>query len=327
MQTNKPENWELVAVMKTNNGTMKIRLFLEKAPITVTNFVGLAMSDYYKDVTFHRVIKNFMIQGWDPDGTWMWGQSFYWKNFKDEFDPELSNIPGALSMANAGPSTNWSQFFIVHKKEATYLDGKHSVFGHVYEGLETIDKIATAKTDRNDKPSKEIKIISLEIKEYKDGKLMDTTFDPEKKKEELFSDRSVSAGDTISVHYKWTFEDGEVFDSSYEREEPIVFTVWEGKMIKGFEEAVKGMKPGQHKEITLEPKDAYGEYDPERKEEVPKEHIWPDFDKIKVWDYVNSVFGPIKAIEKSEESITFDVNHKLAWKTLNFALEVVDFLN
>lgn len=327
MQTEKPQNLDLVAIMKTTNWTMKIRLFLEEAPFTVTNFVWLAQTWYYEDVTFHRVIKNFIIQWWDPDGTWMGWESFYGKAFKDEFNDNLSNIPWALSMANSWPSTNGSQFFIVHKNEATYLDGKHSVFGQVFEWLETIDKIASVKTWPNDRPAKDVKIISIEIKEFKDGMLVDSKFSAEENKEKLLSNRSVSSWDNIAVHYTWTLEDGEKFDSSYDRWETLNFTVWAEQMIKWFDEAVVWMNIWEKKSITLLPELAYGEYDPARIEKIPKEHVWPEFDKINVWDYVNSVFGPIKAIEKDGESITFDVNHKLAWKTLNFDIEIVDVLN
>ena len=327
MQTQKPNNWDLVAVMKTTNWTLKIRLFLEEAPFTVTNFVWLAQDWYYNWITFHRVIKNFMIQWGDPTWTWMWGESYYGKAFKDEFNNNLSHLPGALSMANSGPATNWSQFFIVHKKDAKYLDGRHSVFGQVFEWLDAIDKIASTKTGINDKPVKDIKIISLEIKEYNEWALVDTSFSAEDKKKELTDRKSwIIAWDTVFVHYNWTLENGEKFDSSYDRGQPLSFIAWAGNMIKWFDEAVIWMKIWDKKSINLKPELAYWEYDESRIEEVPKEHVWPEFDKINVWDYVNSVFWAIKAIHKTNDSITFDMNHKLAWKTLNFDIEIIDIL-
>ena len=116
------------AIIKTNKGDINIDLYEDKTPKTVTNFVHLAQKWYYDGLNFHRVIDNFMIQGWCPDGTGAW---WPWYNFEDEFHDDLGHIwPGILSMANAGPGTNGSQFFITHI-ETTWLDGKHSVFGKV----------------------------------------------------------------------------------------------------------------------------------------------------------------------------------------------------
>ena len=111
-QLDKPEAGEKVAIMKTNMGEISIRFFPEAAPKTVDNFIKLSEKGYYNGVTFHRVIKDFMIQGGDPEGTGRGGESIYGKNFEDEFDQKLVNIRGSLSMANAGPGTNGSQFFI-----------------------------------------------------------------------------------------------------------------------------------------------------------------------------------------------------------------------
>jgi len=324
MQTDKPKSWDLIAVLKTTNWTAKIKLFPEEAPLTVANFVWLSKSWYYNWITFHRVIKNFMIQWWDPTWTWAWWESFYWKEFKDEFSDNLRNIPWALSMANAWPSTNGSQFFIVHKNEASYLDWKHSVFWQVYEGLETIDKIAKTSVDSNDKPKNDVKIISVEIYEYDNSTLKESTFDADKIKEDYLSNSDiVESWDTISVHYTWTFTDWKKFDSSLDRGEPLTFSAWVWQMIKWFDDAVIGMKVWDKKSISLTPKDAYGEYDESKIEEIPKEHIWEEFDKINVWDMVNSVFWPIKAVDKTDSSITFDLNHQLCWKDLNFDIEII----
>jgi cyclophilin family peptidyl-prolyl cis-trans isomerase len=126
------------ATIKTNQGDIVLKLFAQQAPVTVNNFVCLAEDGYYDGVTFHRVIKDFMIQGGDPTGTGRGGPGY---QFKDEFSPQLKHDkPGVLSMANAGPNTNGSQFFITHVP-TPHLDGKHSVFGQVTQGQDVVDKI------------------------------------------------------------------------------------------------------------------------------------------------------------------------------------------
>lgn len=177
------------ATIKTNYGDIVIQLFPEEAPMTVENFVRLAQKGYYDGVTFHRVISDFMIQGGDPEGTGAGGQSIWGHNFEDEFSNELFNLRGALSMANAGPNTNGSQFFIVQNKnmpkrfiqqlrDAQYpeevvkaykqggtpwLDHRHTVFGHVTEGMDVVDEIAKVAKDGNDKPLEDVVITTVEI--------------------------------------------------------------------------------------------------------------------------------------------------------------------
>lgn len=177
------------ATIKTNHGDIVIQLFPEEAPMTVENFVRLAQKGYYDGVTFHRVISDFMIQGGDPEGTGAGGQSIWGHNFEDEFSNELFNLRGALSMANAGPNTNGSQFFIVQNKnmpkrfiqqlrDAQYpeevvkaykqggtpwLDHRHTVFGHVTEGMYVVDEIAKVAKDANDKPLEDVVITTVEI--------------------------------------------------------------------------------------------------------------------------------------------------------------------
>ncbi len=194
-QTSAPKKGDLTAVMHTNMGDIKIKLFPEEAPKTVKNFVELAKKDYYNGIIFHRVIKDFMIQGGDPTGTGMGGESIYGEKFEDEFDLKLHNVRGALSMANAGPGTNGSQFFIVQATECPegmlgqmrqltdrgfpeetiadyealggtpWLDFKHSVFGQVYEGMKVVDDIANVRCGAQDRPLHDVVIEGIDIVE------------------------------------------------------------------------------------------------------------------------------------------------------------------
>ena len=171
------------ATIKTNLGEIKIQLFEKQAPKTVNNFVQLAEQGYYDGVIFHRVIPDFMIQGGDPTGTGRGVKSIYGKAFEDEFSDQLFNFTGALSMANAGPNTNGSQFFIVSNEHVPanmieqmkvvgypqeiidhyakvggtpWLDHRHTVFGQVITGMDVVKKISQAKRDSMDKPKKDI---------------------------------------------------------------------------------------------------------------------------------------------------------------------------
>ena len=150
-QTSAPASGDTVAAIATPLGTIKFRLFPAQAPKTVENFTTHAKNGYYDGVTFHRVIRDFMAQGGDPTGTGAGGESIWGRDFQDECVRELSNVRGALSMANAGPGTNGSQFFVVHR-DAKYLDGKHTVFGQVYEGMDILDRLCATSVDRDDRP-------------------------------------------------------------------------------------------------------------------------------------------------------------------------------
>lgn len=166
-QTAKPEKGEQIVVMETSMGTIKFRLFPEHAPKTVENFVGLIEKGYYDGIIFHRVIPDFMIQGGDPTGTGSGGESLWGGKFEDEFNPNLKNLHGTLSMANAGPNTNGSQFFIVQSKEGTpWLDGRHTVFGQVFEGMDIADAIANAERDGADKPLEDVVMEKLAVEIY-----------------------------------------------------------------------------------------------------------------------------------------------------------------
>ena len=149
------------AIVETNKGNFKIELFEDKAPITTENFIKLANDGFYNGLIFHRVIQGFMIQGGCPEGTGRGGPGY---SIKDEFHPDLKHeCEGILSMANAGPNTGGSQFFIT-VAPTPHLDNHHSVFGKVIEGMDVVMEISKAQKDRNDKPLSEIKINKVDIK-------------------------------------------------------------------------------------------------------------------------------------------------------------------
>lgn len=192
IQLSTPQKGDTLAVMHTNMGDIKIKLFPEKAPKTVENFVTHSKNGYYNGLKFHRVINDFMIQGGDPRGNGTGGESIWGGSFPDEFDPELHNLRGALSMANSGPNTNGSQFFIVQAREVPanmleqmrdledngfpaditaayaelggtpWLDFRHTVFGQVTDGMNVVDKIAAMETN-NDVPCEDVIINSIDI--------------------------------------------------------------------------------------------------------------------------------------------------------------------
>ncbi|HEY2603974.1 MAG TPA: peptidylprolyl isomerase [Thermoleophilaceae bacterium] len=147
------------ATMHTNHGAIELELFDDDAPKTVENFRKLAGDGFYDGVVFHRVIPDFMIQGGDPTGTGTGGPGY---TFEDEFN-DHKIVRGALAMANAGPNTNGSQFFIVTTPEASWLDGKHTVFGTVVSGMEAVDTIESQPTDARDKPVEDAKIERIEL--------------------------------------------------------------------------------------------------------------------------------------------------------------------
>jgi cyclophilin family peptidyl-prolyl cis-trans isomerase len=158
------ENEMAVAVIKTNMGTIELELYADKTPKTVENFVGHAKADYYNGVIFHRVIANFMIQSGDPTGTGRGGESIWGEPFADEIVKSLVfDEPGILAMANAGPNTNGSQFFIT-VAPTSWLNGKHTIFGKVIGGMDVVYAISKAQTSKpGDKPLKDVVIESVTI--------------------------------------------------------------------------------------------------------------------------------------------------------------------
>jgi cyclophilin family peptidyl-prolyl cis-trans isomerase len=147
------------ATINTTEGAITVELFDEDAPQTVGNFKKLAGDGFYDGVIFHRVIKDFMIQGGDPTGTGSGGPGY---TFEDEFNDHKVER-GALAMANAGPNTNGSQFFIVTVSEAPWLDGKHTVFGRVTDGMDVVDRIEASDTDGRDRPREDIAMTGVDL--------------------------------------------------------------------------------------------------------------------------------------------------------------------
>ncbi len=290
----------LYAKFVTEKGDIICMLEFEKTPLTVANFVGLAEgtkelgggagtvgNKFYDGLNFHRVIPDFMIQGGCPLGTGTGGPGY---TFPDEIDPTLKhNGPGILSMANAGPGTNGSQFFITHVA-TPWLDGKHTVFGHVVEGQDVVDKIEgndklhsveilrvgeAAKQFKADQQAFDTLLASLEARKQEKEK---AAIEEQKKLikkqwpdavttpsglqyvvvEEGTGEATPSKGDMIQAHYTGKLLDGTKFDSSYDRGEPITFPVGQGRVIKGWDEAFLGMKKGE-KRVLIIPSDlGYG---------------------------------------------------------------------
>jgi cyclophilin family peptidyl-prolyl cis-trans isomerase len=287
----------LYAVFDTTKGELVVELFYKKVPLTVTNFVGLAEgtkdsnkskgAPFYDGLKFHRVIKDFMIQGGDPEGTGRGGPGY---QFPDEFDPTLKHDgPGILSMANAGPNTNGSQFFITHKA-TPWLDNKHSVFGKVVSGQDVVDTI------QKDDIIKAVRILRIgeEAKKFQaDQKTFEKLESALKEKVEkgrkeeaekeavLIKEKWPNAektasglmyvvtkegagpkpkkGQKVKAHYTGTLLDGNKFDSSRDRGKPFEFPVGMGRVIPGWDEAFLDMKKGEKRILIVPHSLAYGE--------------------------------------------------------------------
>lgn len=289
----------LYAKFDTEKGVLICLLEFEKTPLTVTNFVGLAEGTkdlgggakakgdkFYDGLKFHRVIENFMIQGGCPLGTGTGGPGY---TFPDEIDPDLKHSgPGILSMANAGPGTNGSQFFITHVA-TPWLDGKHTVFGHVVTGQDIVNKIEkddlissveiirvgekaeTFKANQAsfdallkdfEKLQKEKELAALEaeqnlIKEQ----WPDAITTPSGLKYVVVEEGdggNPAKGAMVTVHYTGKLLNGKKFDSSYDRGQPIDFPVGKGQVIKGWEEALLAMKKGEKRVLIIPPQLGYG---------------------------------------------------------------------
>ncbi|MEH6705036.1 MAG: peptidylprolyl isomerase [Galbibacter orientalis] len=282
----------IYAKFNTSKGEILVKLTYDKTPGTVGNFVALAEGNmensvkpqgqpYYDGITFHRVINDFMIQGGCPLGTGT-GDAGY--KFDDEFDSSLRhNRPGVLSMANAGPGTNGSQFFITHV-ETPWLDDKHTVFGFVEEGQDVVNAIA-----QGDKiESLEIVRVGDEAEKWnaieafrtfegsREKRLAEEKEKAEAALEKLAAgfDKTASGlrykmiqkgngvkaekGKTVSVHYKGQLENGQVFDSSYQRNQPIDFTLGAGQVISGWDEGISLLQVGDKARFVIPAHLGYG---------------------------------------------------------------------
>ncbi|SFU43823.1 Peptidyl-prolyl cis-trans isomerase (rotamase)-cyclophilin family [Pustulibacterium marinum] len=282
----------IYAKFNTSKGVILVKLTHDKTPGTVGNFVGLAEGQlendvkkqgnpYYDGLKFHRVIPDFMIQGGCPQGTGVGGPGY---QFDDEFHPDLKHAgPGVLSMANAGPGTNGSQFFITHV-ETPWLDQKHTVFGFVEEGQDVVDSIA-----QNDViESLEILRVGEEAEKWNaieafrkfEGSREERLAEEKRRAEEALDkvaagfDKTDSGlrykiiqkgngpkaekGKTVSVHYKGMFVEGGVFDSSYKRNQPIDFTLGIGQVIAGWDEGIALLNVGDKARFVIPPHLGYG---------------------------------------------------------------------
>jgi len=282
----------IYARLNTSKGTILIELTYQQTPGTVANFVGLAEgtqknehkkegTPYYDGLIFHRVIADFMIQGGCPQGSGVGGPGY---QFDDEFHPELKHDrAGTLSMANAGPATNGSQFFITHGPTA-WLDGKHTVFGYVVEGQEVVDLVAqgdrieSLTIERHGKEAEAWNateafhafISSGEERKKATEKaaqeaLSKLTTGMEKTASGLFykitkagEGAQPEKGAEVTVHYKGTLVDGTVFDSSYQRKEPIKFSVGVGQVIPGWDEGILLLNKGAAARFVIPSQLAYG---------------------------------------------------------------------
>ncbi len=292
---NKKSNLEngMYAKINTTKGDILIQLEYKRTPLAVASFVGLAEGTmknnkkgagipYYDGLMFHRVIADFMIQGGCPDGT---GSGSPGYSFADEFHPDLKHDKGGiLSMANSGPATNGSQFFITHK-ETPHLDGKHSVFGHVVEGMDVVNAIAqddvmnsvtiiregssaktfdansifeTAQVEINKANAEKAKRATEEMKKLIKGA---TTTESGLAYFMIKEGEGVqaSAGKTVSVHYTGKLADGTKFDSSHDRNAPIEFPLGQGRVIPGWDEGIALLKVGGKATFIIPPHLAYGE--------------------------------------------------------------------
>ncbi len=282
----------LYAKFTTSKGEILVSLEYQKTPGTVGNFVALAQGNlenavrkqgqpYYNGLNFHRVIPDFMIQGGCPQGTGTGNPGY---KFDDEFHPELKhNQPGILSMANAGPGTNGSQFFITHVP-TPWLDGKHTVFGKTIEGQSVVDSIAQG--DSLD--SLEILAVGAEAETFnaieafrtfegsRAKRIEDENAAIEAQIEKLASGfnktesglryqilqqgegKKAHKNDIVSVHYKGQLADGTVFDSSYKRNDPIEFTLGVGQVIAGWDEGIALLHVGEKARFVIPSALAYG---------------------------------------------------------------------
>ena len=282
----------IYAKFNTIKGAVIVKLEHEKTPGTVGNFVALAEGNlenkvklqgqhFYNGLKFHRVIPDFMVQGGCPQGTGTGGPGY---KFDDEFHPDLKHDrPGILAMANSGPGTNGSQFYITHVP-TSWLDGKHTVFGHVIEGQEIVDEIAqgdmleSVEILREGEEAKNWNAVEafrtfegsrakreLKMSEASEAKMNELAAGFEKTESGLRyqyivrgSGKQAEAGKTVAVHYKGTLDNGKEFDNSYSRKKPIEFPLGQGNVIEGWDEGIALLREGDKARFVIPSHLAYG---------------------------------------------------------------------
>ena len=283
----------LYADIETSKGNIVLQLYFEQVPTTVSNFVALAEGNhpivdeqhsgkpYYNGLKFHRVIENFMIQGGDPTGTGSGGPGY---QFDDEFSSDLTHDgPGILSMANSGPGTNGSQFFITHV-ETPWLDGKHSIFGKVSSGLDIVDSVEQEDIIKNinivrvgedannfdasnifesylnNKSEVDVKKVEAEQEAIKDitKGMKETESGIKYKISKKGTGDNAKTNDLLSVHYSLQLIDGSEIDSSFTRGAPIEFTCGVGQVIKGWDEAMQLLNKGSKARLVIPSELGYG---------------------------------------------------------------------
>jgi peptidyl-prolyl cis-trans isomerase A (cyclophilin A) len=282
----------IYAKFNTTKGSILVKLTHDKTPGTVGNFVGLAEGNlennekpqgkpYYDGLKFHRVIPDFMIQGGCPQGTGTGGPGY---QFDDEFHPDLRHdTPGVLSMANAGPGSNGSQFFITHIA-TPWLDDKHTVFGNVVEGQDVVDaiqqgdKIESLEIIREGEEAKKWNAIEAfrtfegsrekriaEAKQQAEAAMEKLAAGFEKTESGLRykliqkgNGKKAEKGRTVSVHYSGSLENGQVFDSSYKRKQPIDFPLGQGHVIEGWDEGIALLQVGDKARFVIPSHLGYG---------------------------------------------------------------------
>jgi len=289
---NKKDESTMQVKIETSKGEIVLNLEFERTPMTVANFVGLAEGSlentakplgvpYYDGIKFHRVISDFMIQGGDPTGTGSGGPGY---KFPDEIHPELKHSgAGILSMANAGPGTNGSQFFITHKS-TPWLDGKHTVFGHVVSGQDVvdtieqddiIDKVTIVRNGKSAEAFDAPTVFKEKQEEIKNQKLLSAQKQSEEIKKltegatetesglkyiilEEGDGEKPQSGQKVSVHYTGTLLDGTKFDSSLDRGEPFKFDLGKRQVIEGWDEGIALLNIGSKAKFIIPPELGYG---------------------------------------------------------------------
>lgn len=338
----KLQDGDIIATMVTSKGKIKIKLYPDTAPKTVTNFLVHAQEGYYDNVIFHRVIDNFMIQWGDPLGTGVGWESIYGKSFEDEFFGNIENNAGTIAMANSGPTTNGSQFFI-NERDNNNLDNKHTVFGKVVEGMEIVDKITQVPMAINTtKPSVDVVIEKIELSQYKKSVFRQYKIDDIQvakseaqanydrltaQIQEKNKDKIAQSWDAVAVKYELKLSDWKIIDGNFNKNDTLKFTIDQQWIIPTFSDSVKWMKMWDKKSVIIEAKDAYGE-----------ENLtltMADFQQFKdVW--ITIAKGEVITVGEWVTTTIIDIQwdtiistnpHQLAGEKLFFEIELKYFVN